>query len=114
MSEEPVRTDFLDYPTAWRIQHEVGDQLRHDPRCSSVEQADEPLAGPGLLCDCGAVIRDWKQRVYRETGKLPENYPDVLPFQCYRCGQTFKTRAGQMSHEGSRHPSASADLPTFG
>src|SRR4051812_36792920 len=65
----PVREDFLDYPTAWQIQREVGESLEHDPRCSSVPKPNarmgdlDRLAGPGLLCDCGAVEREWKRRV---------------------------------------------------
>lgn len=31
-----MRTDFLDFPTAWDIQREVGHELPHDELCSSV------------------------------------------------------------------------------
>lgn len=77
-----VRTDFIDFPTAWRIQEEP---LEHHPRCSSVPQEDEPLAGPGLLCDCAAMPIEWARRAIeqepdreneiRETlqGYLPEH-----------------------------------------
>jgi hypothetical protein len=51
----------LDYPTAWAIQREVGETLQHDPHCSSVPGWN-PLSGPGLLCDCGAVRKEWKRR----------------------------------------------------
>lgn len=57
-----MRTDFIDYPTGWEIQREVGTQLEHDPRCSSVPQADVPLAGPAFLCDCAAVPVEWARR----------------------------------------------------
>jgi hypothetical protein len=52
---------LLDYPTAWAIQNEVGPTLTHHPRCSSVPGWD-PMSGPGLLCDCGAVEQEWKRR----------------------------------------------------
>lgn len=54
----------LDYPTAWKIQHEVGPQLMHNPRCSSVS-GWSPVSGPGLLCDCGAVEAEWRRRKNR-------------------------------------------------
>jgi hypothetical protein len=57
-----MRTDFLDYPTAWAIQNEVGPSLDHDPKCSSVP-GHHPMAGPAFLCDCGAVEREWERRV---------------------------------------------------
>lgn len=52
IAAEPVRTDFIDYPTGWRIQREVGDDLDHHPRCSS----------PVFLCDCGAMPKEWARR----------------------------------------------------
>lgn len=57
----PVRTDFLDFPTAWAIQNKALDQgpaLTHHPKCSSVP-GWSPLSGRGLLCDCGAVQQEW-------------------------------------------------------
>lgn len=51
----------LDYPTAWAIQKEVGPDLEHHPRCSSVP-GWSPISGPGFLCDCGAVEREWARR----------------------------------------------------
>lgn len=51
----------LDYPTAWAIQKEVGQSLYHHPRCSSVPGWD-PMSGPGMLCDCGALEREWERR----------------------------------------------------
>ncbi|TXH18687.1 MAG: hypothetical protein E6R03_01710 [Hyphomicrobiaceae bacterium] len=51
----------IDYPTAWAIQHEVGPTLPHHPRCSSVPGWSS-LSGPGLLCDCGAIEKEWQRR----------------------------------------------------
>jgi len=43
---DTVREDFLDFPTAWRIQN---DGVEHaDPRCSALQTSG------GMLCDCGA------------------------------------------------------------
>lgn len=55
-----VRTDTLDYPTAWAIQKDRGTRLDHHPRCSSVPGWD-PISGPGFLCDCGAIVREWER-----------------------------------------------------
>lgn len=57
-----MRTDFIDFPTGWEIQREVGDKLEHDPRCSSVPQDGVPLAGPAFLCDCAAMPTEWARR----------------------------------------------------
>lgn len=67
----------LDFPTAWAIQREVGETLDHDPRCSSVP-GWHPLSGPGFLCDCGAVGREWERRCAagaetESTGNAPAN-----------------------------------------
>lgn len=56
-----LRTDFLDFPTAWAIQRRV--ELQHDPLCSSVESDEHPLKGPFFLCDCRAVPAEWERRV---------------------------------------------------
>ncbi len=53
--------DFLDYPTAWAIQKEVGTELAHHERSSSVPGWCS-LSGPAFLCDCGAVETEWKRR----------------------------------------------------
>lgn len=58
-----MRTDFLDYPTAWAIQKEVGPTLTHHMKCSSVP-GWHPLSGPALLCDCGAVESEWRRRCH--------------------------------------------------
>lgn len=59
---EPMENclDFLDFPTAWAIQKNHGAELKHDPRCSSVPGWN-PLSGPGFLCDCGAVTKEWER-----------------------------------------------------
>ena len=59
-----VRTDFLNFPTAWAIQDKGG--LQHHPRCSSVPGWD-PISGPGLLCDCGAITKEWERLVAEQT-----------------------------------------------
>lgn len=50
---------FLTLPVAWAIQRKWGDELAHDPRCSSVEGWN-PISGPGLLCDCGTIECKWR------------------------------------------------------
>lgn len=56
-----AKASFLDFPTAWKIQREVGASLKHHPRCSSVPGWD-PISGPAFLCDCGAVELEWHRR----------------------------------------------------
>jgi hypothetical protein len=55
-----IRFDMLDYPTAWAVQRRGG--LKHHPRCSCVAGWD-PISGPSFLCDCGAVIEEWKRMI---------------------------------------------------
>lgn len=62
----PVREDFLDFPTAWRILRESPD-LEHHLRCS-YEQTDG-----ALLCDCGAVEREWERRRDEQQGAGPDS-----------------------------------------
>ena len=69
-----VREDFLDIATMWRIQKEMGLGLEHiDVRCSAVEKPDaqpgspDAMAGPGFLCDCGAVTKEWEVRVQQQV-----------------------------------------------
>jgi hypothetical protein len=52
--------EFPDFATAWAIQTDRGDRLNHQPRCSSVPGWD-PISGPGLLCDCGALTAEWRR-----------------------------------------------------
>lgn len=52
--------DYPDFPTAWAIQRDRGETLEHHPRCSSVPGWD-PLSGPAFLCDCDAVVGEWKR-----------------------------------------------------
>ena len=35
--------------------------LDHAPRCSSIP-GWHPISGPALLCDCGAIVREWERR----------------------------------------------------
>lgn len=51
---------YPDYPTAWAIQQDRGPALAHHERCSSVPGWN-PISGPGLLCDCGAVVDEWNR-----------------------------------------------------
>lgn len=51
----------MDFPTAWAIQREIGEESPpHKPKCSAVA-GWHPLSG-GLLCDCGAVREEWMRR----------------------------------------------------
>ena len=63
-----IKPDILDYPTAWAIQREGG--LEHHPRCSCVPGWD-PISGPSFLCDCGAVIEEWKRLRQAHDGVSP-------------------------------------------
>ncbi len=51
---------FMDFPTAWTIQREIGSLLNHDARCSSVPGWN-PMSGPAFLCDCGAVEKKYDE-----------------------------------------------------
>lgn len=51
----------LDYPTAWEIQWEMSTEA-HAAGCSSVPTPTDPMKGPALLCDCGAVAAEHKRR----------------------------------------------------
>lgn len=59
--------EFLDFPTAWEIQHRVGGVLDHDSECSSRPQWN-------MLCDCGAIDTYWKW-----LATNPELIPKKLP-----------------------------------
>lgn len=48
----------ITFKEAWEIQHAVGSSLDHDPKCSSVA-GHHPLSGSHLLCDCGAIEREF-------------------------------------------------------
>lgn len=62
----PVREDFLDLTTAWRIQREMGEKFEHlDQRCSAVQS-------PAFLCDCRAVEGEWKLRVQQQRAARDE------------------------------------------
>ena len=60
-----MRTDFIDFPTAWDIQKNHLTVPDHEDGCSSVE-GWHPLSGPGLLCDCGAIEKKWKELTANE------------------------------------------------
>ena len=75
---EPVREDFLDFTTAWRIQKEIGTQIEHIRECSSVPKPESPnhrdrMAGPAFLCDCGAVELAWKLLVKQQLTATAES-----------------------------------------
>ena len=69
-----LRTDFIDYPTAWAIQKEVGDKLEHDPACSSVPGSNGGMGGPGFLCDCAAMPTEWARRAIEQE---PEREAEI-------------------------------------
>ncbi|GAA4849653.1 hypothetical protein ACFQ34_33495 [Pseudonocardia benzenivorans] len=61
MSDDRIRLDMLDYPTAFALQDRG--LLHTDARCSA-------LLGP-FLCDCGAVVKAWEDE--REKAGLPRS-----------------------------------------
>lgn len=69
-----MRTDFIDYPTAWEIQKTS--TLKHDPDCSCV-------AAGFILCDCEAMPLEWARRASEaEPERLEAIYAfvrDYLP-----------------------------------
>lgn len=50
-----MRTDFIDYPTGFELQHEIGyEPAAHlSPHCSAVQ------TNGAVLCDCGAIAVQW-------------------------------------------------------
>ena len=60
-SSSDTEIDYMTFGEAWDVQHTVGPSLDHDPKCSSVP-GHHPLSGPALLCDCGAIEKEWKRR----------------------------------------------------
>lgn len=69
-----VEDGILDYPTAWAIQKEA--ELKHLPNCSSVP-GWHPLSGPSLLCDCGAVEKEFDRRTHNDQ---PSSAADGVQF----------------------------------
>lgn len=66
VSDAPVREDFIDFPTGWRIQNEGVEHV--DPKCSAAQ------TNGAFLCDCGAIETEWKRRVAEQRlarGKAP-------------------------------------------
>lgn len=56
-------TAIMDYPEAWEYTAQFPHTAPpHDQKCSSVPQDDEPLAGPGLLCDCHVLWDEYARR----------------------------------------------------
>lgn len=55
---------YCDYPAGWAIQQTR--MIEHHPRCSSVP-GWHPLSGPALLCDCGAIEKEF-QRIRESEG----------------------------------------------
>ncbi len=70
--DSKIRFDMLDFPCAWEIQKTVGSTLSHDPNCSSVEGSNGGMGGPGFLCDCGAITREWF-RMKDENGGITDD-----------------------------------------
>lgn len=65
----PVREDFLDFDTAWRIAR-AG--INHtDPRCSYIQTEG------GLLCDCGAIQTEWARLVAEQQAAPAEVAAEV-------------------------------------
>jgi hypothetical protein len=62
-TSEPVREDFLDFPTAWRLQPRV---VEHHPKCSAAQTQG------GMLCDCGSVVAEWERRVAEQVASRDE------------------------------------------
>jgi hypothetical protein len=62
--DERFRTDFLDFPTAWRVQR-LG--LEHATRKCSAVQGDG-----AFLCDCGAVAIRWAELVEAQGDPRPD------------------------------------------
>lgn len=63
---------MLDFPCAWEIQRTVGASLDHHPKCSSVEGSNSGMGGPGLLCDCGAIRKEWERMKSESTKEEPK------------------------------------------
>ena len=72
--DTPFRTDFIDYPTGWRIQKETPG-LEHHPDCSSVEGSNGGMGGPAFLCDCAAMPVEWARRAIEME---PEREAEIM------------------------------------
>jgi hypothetical protein len=56
------RHDFIDFPLAWALQRDIGNSSPpHNKRCSCVA-GWHAMSGPGFLCDCGAIQKEWRKR----------------------------------------------------
>lgn len=87
--ETSLRFDMIDFPCAWAIQKSVGTTLSHDPKCSSVEGSNGGAGGPGFLCDCGAVIREWFRRKEVAMGVTDD---DIRKYLSARTERTTEAR----------------------
>jgi hypothetical protein len=61
-----VRTDFIDFPTGWRIVKEQ--PLEHHAECSFV------TTGGAMLCDCAAMPVEWARRAIEQE---PEREAEI-------------------------------------
>lgn len=66
-----IRSDFIDIPTGWAMQREIGVAVpTHDSRCSTVQSQG------AFLCDCGAIDRHWSE-FYQDVTLAAETPPEV-------------------------------------
>lgn len=76
-AHEPIRTDFIDFPTGWRIMREAV-ELTHHENCS---------ATAGLLCDCIAMPLEWARRAVSQEPQLEEEIVEAtkryIPWMSY-------------------------------
>lgn len=65
---EPLRTDFIDFPTAWRICVETEGKAEHHPDCSFATTHGT------FLCDCAAMPVEWARRAIEQE---PEREAEI-------------------------------------
>ncbi len=63
--DDDMRTDFIDFPTAWEIQHRCGVVLDHHENCSAQVRWQ-------MLCDCGAIENRWRWLCQNPGHVLPD------------------------------------------
>lgn len=90
--------ETLDFPTAWEIQNEVGPKLEHHPFCSSVPGWNK-LSGPALLCDCGAIRKEWERMKSSPPADIANNLG--LAQQCWHMAQAACDALGMKFDETS-------------
>ena len=94
-NDDPVREDFLDYPTAWRIAKEG---VKHTTDKCSYVQTDG-----ALLCDCGAVRFEWDRRILAQLAKrraTTHRDPFLSPSQTNPTAGTPADAAAQLDMAG--------------